>query len=69
MVFAVKNVKPPFFFTYLWLLRAINPPPPIPLIKCECIYFCAKVPIWINLGEKYGTKFALLIYYKKNVDF
>ena len=41
----------------------------ISLVKCECIYFCAKVRILIDLGEKYGTKFGLLIYYKKNVDF
>ena len=39
------------------------------LVKCERIYFCANVRIWIDLGEKYGTKFALLIYYPKIVDF
>ena len=51
-------------------LLIITPHPhPIPLVKCECIYFCAKVRIWINLREKYGTKFGMLIYYKKNVDF
>ena len=33
-------------------------------------FFCANVRIWINLGEKYGTKFGvLLIYYiLKNVE-
>ena len=39
----------------------------IPLVKCECIYFCAKVRIWIDLGEKCGTKFGLLIYYPKKM--
>ena len=62
----MKNVKPPFF-TFLWLLGAIAPQ--ILLVICECIYFCAKVRVWIDLGEKYGTKFGLLIYYKKTDDF
>ena len=40
--------------------------PPDPLVICERIYFCTNVRIWIDLGEKYGTKFGLLIYYPKN---
>ena len=51
------------FFTFLWLLGAVAPL--IPLVKCECIYFRAKVRIWVCLGEKYGTKFGLLFYYQK----
>ena len=29
------------------------------------MYFCAKMRIWIDLGEIYGTKFGLLIYHPK----
>ena len=67
----MKNVKPPFFLHFFgfWGLLPPSPPPPISFVKCECIYFCAKVRIWIDLGEKYGTKFGLLIYHPKNVDF
>ena len=54
---------------YITLASGVYPPPRSTLVKCECIYFCAKVRIWIDLGEKYGTKFGLLIYYPKNVDF
>ena len=28
--------------------------PQTPLVKCECIYFCAKVRISIDLGTKFG---------------
>ena len=37
--------------------------PPDPLLKCECysIYFYINVRIWIDLGEKYATKFGLLM--------
>ena len=45
VIFDVKNVKPPF----LWLLGVIAPK--IPLVKCECNYFCAKVRIWIDIRE------------------
>ena len=68
VIFAVKNVKPPFFKISLDS-EGYYPPPPELLVKCECFYFCAKVRNWINLREKYATKFGLLIYYKKNVDF
>ena len=63
VIFVVRNVKPPFFYISL----ASEGYPSIPLVKRECIYFCAKAPIWINLREKYGTKFGLLIYYKKKM--
>ena len=43
--------------------------PPDPLVKYECIYCCANVRIWVDLGEKYGTKFGLLHYYPKNCWF
>ena len=47
-----------------------HPPPGSPLLNVN-VFICAKVRIWINLIEKYGTKFGfcLLMYYKKNVDF
>ena len=32
--------------------------PSDPLVKCECI----NVGIWIDLGEKFGTEFGLLIF-------
>ena len=61
VIFAVKNVnKTPFLHFFA--------PPLIPLVKCECIFFGAKVCIWIkNLREKYGTKFGFLIYYQNKV--
>ena len=44
--------------------------PPDPLLKYECIYFYTNVRIWIDLGEKYATKFGLLlINMLKIVDF
>ena len=61
VIFDLKKEKPPFFFCFLGLL------PPDPLVKCECIYICTNVRIWIDLGEKYSTNFGLLfIYYPKN---
>ena len=74
VIFAVKNVKPPFFI-FLWLLRAIKIlnidieiAPRSPLLNVNVFIFCAKVRIWNDLREKYGTKFGLLIF-QKNVDF
>ena len=73
-----KNVKPPSFLTYLWLLRAINPPPPPhththtplePLVKCECIYFCANVPIWINLRKIWQKIWVVDLLSKKKLIF
>ena len=63
----MKNVKLPFFFYFS--LASGGCCPQILLVKYESIYFCAKVRVWIDLGEKYGTKFGLLIYYIKDVDF
>ena len=61
----MKNVTPPFLhFLGFWGLLS-----PGPLVKCECIYFCAKVCIWIDLWEKYGTNFGLMINYKKMLIF
>ena len=61
VIFGVKKEKPPFFLLFFGFrgggggVIAPQPPPP-PLEKCECIYFCTDVRIWIDLGEKYGTK-------------
>ena len=41
-------------------------PPDTSCLNVNVIIFCTNVHIWINLGEKYGTKFGLLIYYTKN---
>ena len=59
VIFDVKKGKQSIFYLYL-----ARPPP---LVKCECIHFFTNVCIWIDLGEKYVTKFGLLlIYYPKN---
>ena len=48
VIFDVKKVKPPFFLHFFGFWGLL---PQDPLVKCECIYFCAKVRIWIDLGE------------------
>ena len=44
VIFYVKR-KSLHVFAFLWLLGATAP-----LVKCECIYFCTNVHIWIDLA-------------------
>ena len=63
VIFDVKKEKP--LFLYISLASGGYCPTDL-LVKCEYIYFCTNLRIWIGLGEKYGTTFGLLIYYPKN---
>ena len=39
-----------------------------PLVKCECIYFCTNVRIWIDLGEKMAQNLGCWFIILKIVD-
>ena len=65
VIFDVKKCKASISFLHFFgFWGLLTSPLPAPLVTCECIYFCAKVRIWIDLGEKYATKFGLLIIQK-----
>ena len=55
--YVLSDVKKVKHHSFLYISLASWGPP-----------FCVKVFIWIDLGDKYGTKFGLLII-KKNVEF
>ena len=61
-MFDVKKEKPPFFYASL-ASGAAAPRPH--LLNVNVFIFVTNVRIWIDLGDKYGTKFVLLIYYPK----
>ena len=70
VIYYVKKEKPPCCCFFKIPLASVGYCPQTPLVNCECIHFCTNVRIQINLGEKYGTKFGLLlIYYPKIVGF
>ena len=70
VIFDEKKEKPPYFYISLASGGGGGGGggycPQTSPVKYDCIYFCTNVRIWIDLGEKYGTKFSLLIYYSKN---
>ena len=70
VIFDVKKGKASFVFFFLVYISLASGGfcPQTSLVKKVNVrvYFCLNARIWINLGEKYGTKFGLLIYYSKN---
>ena len=64
VIFDLKKEKPPFCFFFIIYFASGGYCPHTILVKCECIIFCTNVRIWIDLGEKYGTKYGLLLIFR-----
>ena len=46
-----ENGKASILLRFFKMALRDLPPPPNPLVKCECIYFCTNMRIWIDLGK------------------
>ena len=56
-----------FFYNFIGFRLGNTPSPQIPLVKCEYIYFCTYMHIWIDVGENMSIFYLFIML--KIVDF